>query len=271
MQVAVVGLGLIGGSMALELKGSGFAARVVGVEADPRRAKEALARGLVSELTPLTDAAGTADLVILAAPVDAVVRLLPEVLSLIRPDAVVMDVGSTKQTILAAVQDHPARTRFVATHPMAGSERSGPAAAHTGLFAGRTAIMCDRAHSAPDAVQRVADLYTALGMNRVDLDAAAHDRWMAFVSHAPHALAYALVRALDRLGPEAEAARALAGTGFASVSRLAQSPPEVWAPIFLHNREALLAALDAVQAELTALRDAVARNDSAELRRRLDV
>jgi prephenate dehydrogenase len=267
MIIAIVGLGLIGGSAARDLARTGLATVRIGVESDPRHLRTALDLGLIDRALPLAEAVTAADLVILAVPVDAILRLLPEVLDRITDRQAVVDMGSTKQMIVDAVRGHPRRARFVAAHPMAGIEDSGPAASREALFAGRAAILCDTADSASDALAAAERLFTAgLGMRLVCLDAACHDLHAAYVSHLPHVLAYALAR--TALDPECDAhiRFSLAAGGFTSTARLAKSGPAMWEPILRQNRTNLLDALAAFRAHLDALTRAIADGDSDRIR-----
>jgi prephenate dehydrogenase len=267
MIIAIVGLGLIGGSAARDLARTGLAATRIGVESDPHHLSTALQLGLIDRALPLAEAVTAADLILLAVPVDAILSLLPEVLDRMTDRQTVVDMGSTKQMIVDAVRSHPRRARFVAAHPMAGTEDSGPAASRETLFAGRAAILCDTADSAPDALAAAERLFTAgLGMRLVYLDAACHDLNAAYVSHLPHVLSYAL--ALATLDPESDAQVrfSLAAGGFTSTARLAKSGPAMWEPILRQNRTHLLDALDAFRTHLDALTRAIADGDSARIR-----
>jgi prephenate dehydrogenase len=266
MNVTIIGLGLIGGSLALSLRQHGLAQRLVGVEQSPAHAQRALELGLVDEVaTDLTAAVRQADLIVVAVPMDAMVTVLPPVLDATAPHQVVIDVGSTKQALLAAVAGHPNRGRFVAVHPMAGTEHSGPDAAVSGLFEGKTVVLCDAAHSDPDALQTVERLFQALPMRLLYLDGADHDLHTAYVSHISHITSFAL--ALTVLEKEKEEQRIfdLASGGFESTVRLAKSAPATWVPIFRQNRLNVLDVLDEHLHQLQHLRDLLAREDYAGL------
>jgi prephenate dehydrogenase len=265
MHVAIVGIGLIGGSVALDLRRAGFATRLTGVGSSPARAEIALQLGLVDRVTTLETAVREADLVILAIPVDRIVAMLPQLLDWVDHQTVT-DMGSTKQAIVDAIRHHPRRNRFVAAHPMAGTENSGPTAAQARLFEGKVAVLCDLADSAPDAVQTIEDLYTTLGMRLTRLDAATHDLQAAYVSHLPHVLSYALARTVLQQEQTDPAIFTLAGGGFASTACLAKSAPDMWTPIFRQNRTAVLAAIQAYQQQLQTLQDAIAAGDESRLR-----
>ncbi|MDO7851199.1 prephenate dehydrogenase [Hymenobacter convexus] len=262
MNVTIIGLGLIGGSLALSLRQHGLAQRFVGVEASPVHARRALELGLVDAIeTDLATAVAAADLIVVAVPMDAMLTVLPAVLDAAGPQQVVIDVGSTKGTLLAAVAGHPRRGRFVAVHPMAGTEYSGPDAAVQGLFDGKTVVLCDTGHSDADAVLLVEKLFQALPMRLLYLDAAAHDLHTAYVSHISHITSFAL--ALTVLEKEKEEQRIfdLASGGFASTVRLAKSSPAMWVPIFRQNRTNVLDVLDEHLHQLQHFRDLLARED----------
>lgn len=262
MNVTIIGLGLIGGSLALSLRQHGLAQRLIGVEASEAHARRALQLGLVDEIeVDLTAAVRRADLIVVAVPMDAMVTVLPPVLDATAAHQVVIDVGSTKQALLAAVAQHPNRGRFVAVHPMAGTEHSGPEAAINGLFEGKTVVLCDTANSNPDAVRTVEQLFQALPMRLLYLDGADHDLHTAYVSHISHITSFAL--ALTVLEKEKEEQRIfdLASGGFESTVRLAKSSPATWVPIFRQNRLNVLDVLDEHLHQLQHLRQLLAQED----------
>jgi prephenate dehydrogenase len=242
--VAIVGLGLIGGSMAIDLRHNRFARQLIGVDSNPTHAETALRIGLVDQIMPLADAVDAADLVIVATPVDTTLRLLPTILDLTTTSQVVVDVASTKGSIMHAVASHPRRRRFVGSHPMAGTENSGPWAAHAGLFESKAAIICDAEASDTDAVALVERLYDALYMRVLRMEAGEHDVHVAYVSHISHVSSFAL--ALTVLAKEKDEKNIfnLASGGFSSTVRLAKSDADMWVPIFLNNRDNVLTVLD---------------------------
>lgn len=244
MTITIIGLGLIGGSLALDLRKTGLASRLIGVDKDPDHAAQALALGLVDEIMPLAAAVARAQVIIVATPVDNLTLLVPEILDGICDDQTLIDVGSTKWPVLQVAARHPKRARFGATHPMAGTEYSGPGAAVPGLFAGKCCVFCDMEHSAPDVVNTVRNIYTALGMRIVYLNGSEHDLHVAYVSHISHIASFAL--ALTVLEKEREENRIfdLASGGFSSTVRLAKSSPDTWTPIFRQNRDHVLDVLD---------------------------
>jgi len=271
MTISIIGLGLIGGSLALSLRQYGLASHLIGVEANPAYARRALALGLVDEIAPdLASAVAPASLVIVAVPMDAMLAVLPQVLDLVADGQVVIDVGSTKNNLLAAVAAHPRRRQFVAVHPMAGTEYSGPDAAVRGLFEGKTLVVCDAEASDPDAVATVETLFRALPMRVLHLGAADHDLHTAYVSHISHLTSFAL--ALTVLEKEQRGEQRifdLAGGGFASTVRLAKSAPATWVPIFRQNRINVLDVLDEHLVQLNKLRELLTSEDYVGLAEQL--
>lgn len=268
-RVAVVGAGLIGGSLALAARRAGAVARVVGVSRSPERREAILRLGIADEATAeLAAAVAGADLVLLSTPVRSILALLPAVAGLAGPECLVTDVGSVKGPILAAGEAAFPDGRFVAGHPIAGSERSGPEAARPDLFARHIWIVTPGGRTRPEAVERVAALWRAAGALVVRMTAEWHDEVFAAVSHLPHLAAYALmdtVVALEREGPRVR----YAAGGLRDYTRIAGSDPEMWRDIFLVNREALLRAVAAYRGALDRLEAAVRAGDEAELTRLL--
>lgn len=267
--MVVVGVGLIGGSLALDSKRLGLVRRVSGVDADADNLQRALHIGLVDEACTSLRQAVTeqTDLVLIAVPVGAVARVCAELSTLLPAGCVVSDVGSTKQSVLAAFRQYlpAALPRCVAAHPVAGSEQSGAAAAQAGLFAGKRLIVCPHAEQDMAALERVVGLWRALGARVEYMAAAAHDATFAAVSHLPQLLAYAYMLQVAA-APEGGEWLRLAGSGFRDFSRLAASSPEMWTDIALANRENLLGLLDGQQRQLAQLRECLAREDAAGLR-----
>ncbi len=243
MTVTIIGIGLIGGSMAISLKENGFAKKIIGVDANSENIDKAYRRRLIDEDYSLKEAIPKSNLIILAIPVDAIINLLPKILDQIE-DQIVIDVGSTKASILEAIATHPKREHFVATHPMAGTEFSGPEAAIPNLFDGKYTVICETENSLPQAVDLVRKMYHSMNMNITELDGKAHDIHTAYVSHIAHISSFAL--ALTVLAKEKDENRIfeLASSGFGSTVRLAKSSPEMWIPIFRQNRDNVLDVLD---------------------------
>jgi len=243
MRVTIVGVGLIGGSLALALKEKGIAQKVIGVEANYEHQQKALELGLVDEIQDLDDAIKNSDLIVLATPVNAVAKLLPYVLDKIDRQ-IVMDVGSTKDGIMEVVKGHPKRGRFVATHPMWGTEHSGPEAAEKGAFAEKATVICDKDETDEDAVEIVESIYQQLGMHLVYMNGEEHDVHVAYVSHISHITSFALANTVLEKEREEDAIFELASAGFESTVRLAKSNPHTWASIFMQNRENVLDVLN---------------------------
>ncbi|NND33018.1 MAG: prephenate dehydrogenase [Saprospiraceae bacterium] len=243
MIITVVGIGLIGGSLALALKQNGFAQTILGVDRNVQHANRALGLQLVDQIVSLEKGVEEADVVILATPVNAIVHLAPVVLDLVERQ-IVIDVGSTKERIMQSVAVHEKRGRFVGTHPMAGTEYSGPEAAIGDLFEDKCTVLVDVDKSDPDALGKIQELYKSLKMNIVYHESHEHDIHTAYVSHISHISSFAL--ALTVLEKEKNEKRIfeLAGGGFSSTVRLAKSNPDTWVPIFEQNRDYVLDVLD---------------------------
>ena len=245
MKLAVVGLGLIGGSMALDLKARNFVSEVLGVDQNEVHTKEALKLGLVDRITTLEEACKEADLIILATPVNILSSLLPKVLDLIQPYGTVTDVGSTKAKITESIKNHPKRKQFVPSHPMAGTEFSGPQAAHLGLFKDKATIICDSNDSGAEHLQKVIEMYQQLEMRVLYMNSKEHDLHAAYVSHLSHISSFVLANTVLDKEKNVNAIFDLASAGFESTVRLAKSSPDMWAPIFEQNHDHIVEALGA--------------------------
>ena len=277
--VGIIGLGLIGGSMAIDLKKRGFAGKVLGVEADPVAAQAAKTIGLADEIVSLEECVDGSDIIVLAVPVGTAVKMLPGILDRINSchserseesQKIVIDVCSTKEQICQAVKYHPARQRFVSTHPMAGTEYSGPWAAQPGLFDGRACIFADQEESAPAAVQTILKMYDCLNMRPIFMSSSSHDVHTAYVSHISHITSFAL--ALTVLDKEKDEKHIfdLASGGFSSTVRLAKSNADMWIPILTQNHDNVLQVMDTYIDKMTQFRDAVAAYDAATLRKLIE-
>ncbi|WP_165871409.1 prephenate dehydrogenase [Flaviaesturariibacter flavus] len=260
MKLCVIGLGLIGGSLALGLRDRGRVSRVTGVDNNAVHAATALRLGLCDEVLPLEEAVRGADAVALAVPVDILSVLLPQVLDLVDRQ-VVFDVGSTKGPVLAAVAGHPLRGRFVAAHPMWGTEYSGPEAAVHGAFARKAAVLCDREYSDADAAQLVEGIFRDLGMHLVYMKGAEHDLHVAYVSHISHITSFALANTVLEKERADAAIFELASGGFESTVRLAKSSPAMWVPIFRQNRDNVLDVLNEHISQLRKFKDCLEKDN----------
>ncbi|MBG9374674.1 prephenate dehydrogenase [Panacibacter sp. DH6] len=242
--VTIVGVGLIGGSFALALKEKGFAKSITGVFNRRETQEKAFQLGIVDEALPLEEAISKADLIYVAIPVDITIPTMQKIMGMITEKQIVVDAGSTKLALCKAVANYPMRKRFVATHPMWGTEYSGPEAATKDSFTGRACVICEKEKSDPSAVKIIEDIYKALGMHIVYMEAEAHDIHAAYVSHISHITSFALANTVLEKEREEDAIFELAGGGFESTVRLAKSSPAMWAPIFMQNRENVLDVLN---------------------------
>jgi prephenate dehydrogenase len=259
--VTIIGLGLIGGSLGLSLKDKGLCDCVMGIEHSEKSARRALELGLVDCITTLDEAIDKSDLIVLATPVDTIPTLAVKILNRLRPDQILMDMGSTKQELCELTAMHPNRGRLVATHPMWGTEHSGPEAAVHGAFEGRTVVICERESSDADALHTIEQLYTALGMPVKYMSAEEQDLHCAYVSHISHITSFALALTVLEKEREEEHIFDLAAGGFESTVRLAKSLPETWAPIFLENKYNVLDVLREHIHQLQILRRMIEKDD----------
>ncbi len=264
MNIAIVGIGLIGGSIAIRLKEKGPFSKIIGVDKSEVNQKKAIQLGLVDEVATLEDAVKDAKVIILTAPVDAILKLAPKVLDLVT-DQVVIDMGSTKENILKLIENHPNRGRYVAAHPMAGTEYSGPEAALPNLFKDKMMVYVEASRSDEDAFELADSITEILEMKTSFMNANEHDVHTAYVSHISHLTSFAL--ALTVLGKEKSQGRIfeLAGSGFESTVRLAKSSPDMWTPIFKQNRTNVLEVLDEHIKQLQSLYDAIDKEDYERL------
>ena len=266
MKVTIIGLGLIGGSFALALKAKGLATTVVGVESNPLHATKALELGIADTILPLNEALVGAELIVLSVPVDAIPQLAVKILNRVTEEQIVIDMGSTKEQLCEVISMHPMRHRFVATHPMWGTEYSGPQAATANSFASRNVVVCEKERSDSKAVERVEAIYRALGMEVLEMDAEQHDLHAAYVSHISHITSFILSTTVLEKEREEEAIFNLAGGGFDSTVRLAKSSAETWIPIFTQNKYNILDVLREYIHQLNLFRKALERDDVATLR-----
>ena len=261
MKIAVIGVGLIGGSMMLKLKHKGIASCVYGVDENENHLQEAKHLGIIDEISDLEYGIKNADLIVLAIPVDAAKKLLPEILNFISEKQTVMDVGSTKAGISEAVKNHPKRNRYVAFHPMWGTENSGPKSAMADSFSGRAAVICNAELSAEDALKTVEKIAENLEMNLLYMSAEDHDIHTAYISHISHITSYALANTVLEKEREEDTIFQLASSGFSSTVRLAKSHPEMWVPIFKQNRENVLDVLNEHISQLRKFKSALEKEN----------
>jgi len=241
--IVIIGLGLIGGSLALQLKAKGIAKTVTGVDSNLQHAEKALELGLVDNMLPVDQAISLADAILLAIPVDSMMELLPRILDQTNHQ-IVIDMGSTKATLAERVRMHPMRGRYVAAHPMWGTEYSGPEAAVEGAFEQKAVIICDSEDSDEDAVEWTRKMFRSIGMHLMEMTATDHDLHAAYVSHISHITSFALANTVLEKEKEDNAIFELASAGFESTVRLAKSNPAMWVPILMQNRENVLDVLN---------------------------
>lgn len=264
MKLAVIGLGLIGGSMAKDLRRTKFATEIIGVDNNPENARIALEAGIADRIESLDKAVKEADIVIVAIPVDMIVQLLPYILDHISSSTTVIDVGSTKREIASVVKGHPLRGNFIPSHPMSGTENSGPNAAIEHLFDGKICIICDQEKCRPQHLALAEKMYQSIGMPTAYMTSDEQDHTTAFISHLPHATSFALANAVLAI-EDRKIIFDLASGGFQSTVRLAKSSPEMWSPIFWQNRDYIYEALEVYIHHLEELKESLKNDDYKRL------
>ena len=261
MNVTIVGVGLISGSFALAMKQHGFAKHVIGVSRTKASEQKALELGIIDEALPLEQAIQKSDFIYVAIPVDTTITVMQQIMDLVTDKQIVVDAGSTKYALCNTLQNHPNRKRFVASHPMWGTEYSGPEAAVTNAFVGRACVITEKEKSDAAAVEVVENIYKTLGMHIIYMDAAAHDVHAAYISHISHITSFALANTVLEKEKEEDAIFELAGGGFESTVRLAKSNPRMWAPIFMQNRENVLDVLNEHISQLRKFKSALEKEN----------
>ena len=265
MIVCVIGLGLIGGSIATSLKNREFASEIIGVDSNKKHCNEALKIGFVNKILPLKEAVNLAQVILLAVPVDAGKNMLPTLLDQINDDQVIIDLGSTKEGICSIADLHPKRNLFVASHPIAGTENVGPKAAFDGLYDNKITIICDEEKSNKSAIKLCQSIYDVLKMKVLFMDSKEHDRHIAYVSHLSHITSFVLGQTVLEIEEDEKSIFNMAGSGFASTVRLAKSSPDMWAPIFEQNQKHLSTALGAYINNLQSFKDKIDLGDKDSL------
>ncbi len=264
MRITIVGLGLIGGSMAIDLRKRGFASHIIGVDSNKLHAKTALNIGLIDQVSNLEDAISETELIILAIPANETIRLLPKVLDKVK-NQIVTDVCSIKANVCERIKYHSNRLNFVASHPMAGTENSGPWSAESGLYDGKAVIFCDAEDSNPQALNVVTKMYDYLNMRPIYMNAYNHDVHVAYVSHISHISSFALaLTVLDKEKNEKNIFD-LASGGFDSTVRLAKSSAEMWSTIFENNSENVISVLDTYIEKLKEFKLAIQKNENGQV------
>ena len=262
MKIGIIGLGLMGGSLSLAMQELYDDLEVIGLDHNPQHGIEALKLNLVDKVVETLDEIKEVDVLFLSVPVDGIITILQQ-LPPLPETTTVIDLGSTKARIVASVPE-AIRPNFVAAHPMTGTEKFGPSAAFAELYRGKAVVLCNLEESGSHQQERARSLFTDLGMKLFYMDAQAHDRHAALISHMPHAVSYALAHSVMNQ-EDPRAIIALAGGGFRDMSRIAKSSPAMWRDVFEQNAENLTEAIDAFSAELDRCRTLVAEKKWEEL------
>jgi len=260
MNVFIIGVGLIGGSMAKDIKNFDPEAKIYGIDSNETHLEEALSLGLIDNSATYQDLS-IADVVIVSIPVDVMVSVLPKVLDVVNDDAVVLDAGSTKALICSTLDQHPKRRNFLACHPIAGTEFSGPSAAINGLYKGKTNIICEVEKTAFKLQERALEIFQKLGMRIRYMNPEAHDKHIAYVSHLSHISSFMLGKTVIEKEKNERDIFDMAGSGFESTVRLAKSSPAMWTPIFKQNKENVIETLEEYIQNLEAFKKMIVDED----------
>lgn len=264
MNIYIIGTGLIGGSMALDIKSIYDDAVVFGIDANEKHLDEAIKLGIIDKKATENDLIN-ADLVIVAVPVDVALVILPEILNKIGEHTLVFDVGSTKNPICEAFENHPKRRNFMACHPIAGTEFSGPKAAVKGLYEGKTNIICEVERTTFKLQEKAMDLFKKLGMRIRYMDPKSHDKHIAYVSHLSHISSFMLGKTVIEKEKSEQDIFDMAGSGFESTVRLAKSSPAMWTPIFKQNKKQVLKSLEEYIQNLSNFKDLLESDNYEEV------
>ena len=264
MNIAIIGLGLMGGSFALDVKSVISNSIIYGIDSSDLNLSNALELGLIDQAISYNDLFKM-DLVLIAIPVSHSLIVTPMVLDKINDDALVFDVGSTKETICEVIKNHPKRSNFLAAHPMAGTEFSGPKAAHKGLYLGKTNILCEFKKTDLKLRELALYIFDKLNMEIIYMDPKSHDVHIAYVSHLSHISSFMLGKTVIEKEKNEKNIFDLAGSGFESTVRLAKSLPETWTPIFLQNKNNLIIAIEEYVSNLNDLKKIIQNNDEQKL------
>ncbi len=262
----IIGIGLIGGSMALSLRQRGVSTTIIGSDSSSENEATALEMGIIDRAVTIEEGIAQADVIILSTPVSAAPTLAVKLLNKMKPEQVLLDVGSIKSEICEMVAMHANRDRFVASHPMWGTEYSGPKAAQKDVFQDRTVVICDGGLSSEHALQCAKKLYGALGMNIIEMNSEEHDLHAAYISHISHITSFALALTVLEKEREEQHIFDMAATGFESTVRLAKSSHSTWIPVLLRNKYNVLDVLREHIHQLQLMRKAIERDDADQLR-----
>lgn len=263
MKILFIGTGLIGGSFSLSMKKHGLLTEAGGFSRNPSNLDRSMELGIIDrKFATMEEGIAWADWIVLSIPVDVISKLLPGILDQLREDQTVIDFGSTKGKICDVVNDHPKRSLFIAAHPIAGTEYSGPDAAFDSLFEQKLMIICDQEKSNQEAVGVFTEVCKKLKMHIEYMAPHAHDRHLAYISHLSHVTSFALSNAVLDKEKDGDVILELAGSGFASTVRLAKSSPEMWTPIFLENKEKVMEAVDSFMSKMSRFREMLEQEDA---------
>jgi prephenate dehydrogenase len=268
-RITIVGVGLIGGSLAIQLHEKKLSSRLIGVDTNIAHAQKAVELELVDEVMNLDEAIKQSDVIVLAIPVDALLKVVPAILDKIDKQ-IVIDLGSTKSQLIELIKNHPKRGRYVATHPVWGTEYSGPQAAVRGAYENKAVIICNPEESDEDALEWTKHMYKKIGMHLLEMDSVSHDLHAAYVSHISHITSFALANTVLEKEKEENAIFELASAGFESTVRLAKSNPAMWVPIFLQNKVNVLDVLKEHIAQLTRFKESIEQEDDKYLMRLIE-
>jgi prephenate dehydrogenase len=262
MKICIIGLGLLGGSFSLGLKEKIKEIHVIGVDVNPLHVEKALQLGLIDEATSLEEGIKKSSLTVLATPVDIISQQINKVLDILPETSVLTDLGSTKEQICKIADQHSKRNQYVAVHPIAGTENSGPEAAFADLLKNKIMIICDKEKSSPQALMIVELLSNILEMRIRYMPSDEHDRHLAYVSHLSHISSFALgATVLDKEQDE-QSIFDMAGSGFSSTVRLAKSSPQMWSPIFVQNKQNISTALGSYIQKLQYFKEIIDKEDA---------
>ena len=264
MKLGIIGLGLMGGSFALDFKSIYPKSKIFGFDKSKKNENRALELGLIDELITL-EQISKVDVVLVAIPVDKSLEELPKILNSVNKDTLVFDVGSTKLPICEALLNHPNRKNFLATHPMAGTEFSGPNAAVEGLYLNKNNIVCEIEKTNPKIYKKALRIFKMLNMNIIKMDSKSHDVHVAYVSHLSHISSFMLGKTVIEKEKNEKNIFDLAGSGFESTVRLAKSSPATWTPIFLQNKNNLVLAINEYISNLNQIKEMIEENNYSTL------
>lgn len=264
MNIYLIGLGLIGGSLALDIQEEFAEAKIFGIDSNENHLQEALELGIIHQKATFLDVKN-ATIVIVAVPVDVSLQMIPSVLDAVTDNCLVFDVGSTKELICKAVKNHPNRKNFLATHPIAGTEFSGPKAAFKGLFKGKTNIVCEVEKTTFKLQEKALHIFTKIGMRIRYMDAKSHDKHIAYMSHLSHISSFMLGKTVIEKEKNERDIFDMAGSGFASTVRLAKSSPAMWTPIFEQNKSNVVETLNEYINNLQHFKDLLEQDNFSEI------